>query len=104
MDILETIVRLLAAAAAILAAWALPRLRAWLIARTDRETAEQVLTLTEVFAQAAEQLLKAEDPTGEKRMQYVSERLEELGVEVTEAVIAMVESAVWSLNAASKKE
>ena len=63
MDILETIVRLLAAAAAILAAWALPRLRAWLIARTDRETAEQVLTLTEVFAQAAEQLLKAEDPT-----------------------------------------
>lgn len=104
MDILETIVRLLAAAAAILAAWALPRLRAWLIARTDRETAEQVLTLTEVFAQAAEQLLKAEDPTGEKRMQYVSERLEELGVEVTEAVIAMVESAVWSLNTASKKE
>ena len=37
-------------------------------------------------------------------MQYVSERLEELGVEVTEAVIAMVESAVWSLNTASKKE
>lgn len=103
MEILEIVVQLLAAAAAALLAWAAPRLRTWLIARTDREAAEQILTLTKVFAQAAEQLLKAEDPTGEKRMQYVAERLEELGVEVTEAVTAMVESAVWSLNAASKK-
>ena len=104
MEFLEIIVQLLAAAVAALAAWAAPRLRAWLIARTDRETAEQVLVLAEVFARAAEQLLKAEDPTGEKRMQYVIERLEELGVEVTEAVTAIVESAVWSLNAASKGE
>ena len=103
MDILEIAVQLLAAAAAALLAWAVPKLRAWLTARAGREAAEEVLALAGIFAQAAEQLLKEEDPTGEKRMRYVTERLEELGVEVTEAVVAMVESAVWSINAASRK-
>ena len=104
MEILEIVVQLLAAVAAALLAWAAPRLRAWLIARTDREAAEQIFALAGIFAQAAEQLWREEDPTGEKRMQYVTERLEELGVEVTEAVVAMVESTVWSINATSKEK
>lgn len=97
-EILELAVKLLAAAAAALFAWVAPKLRAWLTARAGQEAAAEVLSLAVTFAQAAEQLLKAEDPTGEKRRQYVLEHLEQLGVEITEAVVAMVESAVWSIN------
>lgn len=99
MEILELVVKLLAAAAAGLFAWVAPKLRSWLIARAGQESAQEILSLATTFAQAAEQLLKEEDPTGEKRKRYVLEHLEQLGIEVTEAVVAMVESAVWSINA-----
>ena len=57
----------------------------------------------ESFARAAEQLYYEQDPTGEKRRQFVQEQLQALGVEVTEAVMNMIEGAVWEINTENKK-
>ena len=43
------------------------------------------------------------DPTGEKRNQYVKQQLQEMGIEITSAVINMIESAVWEINTETKK-
>lgn len=55
------------------------------------------------FARAAEQMFHDVDSTGEKRNQYVRQQLEAMGVEITSAVINMIESAVWEINTETKK-
>ena len=59
--------------------------------------------MVRAFAQAAEQLLHDADPTGQQRKQFVLNQLQEMGVEITEAVINMIEGAVWEINTENKK-
>lgn len=101
-EILDIVAKLLGGVVAILIAWITPKLREWLMARTDEATANQMISLISVFAQAAEQLLHDDDPTGEKRMMYVITELENLGYKVTDTVIAMIEGAVWQINTDNK--
>lgn len=75
-----------------------PRVSAWLDANTDKATAEKIRTLCRSFARAAEQLLKADDPTGEKRYAYVIEQLQALGIAITASVVSMIEGEVWEIN------
>lgn len=101
-EILDIVAKLLGGVVAILIAWITPKLREWLMARTDEATTNEILALVVTFAQAAEQLLHDDDPTGEKRKAYVIEQLEKLGVKVTDAVLAMIEGAVWQINTDNK--
>ena len=102
-EIYDIIGKLLAAVLVGLLAWLAPRARAWFVANTDKNTQERVRQLVQSFARAAEQLLRDTDPTGEKRKRFVREQLTALGVEITEAVLNMIEGEVWEINTENRK-
>lgn len=102
-DLYEIIGNLLAAFAVGLLAYLVPKARAWIQADVDATTQENIRRLVQSFARAAEQLYHDQDPSGEKRQQFVQEQLRAMGVAVTEAVINMIEGAVWEINTENKK-
>ena len=93
--------RLLAAFAVALLAYLTPKARAWFQANANAAAQENIRRLVTAFARAAEQLYQ--DPTGEKRNRFVQEQLRAMGVAVTEAVLNMIEGAVWEINTENKK-
>lgn len=102
-NLYEIIGNLLAAFVVGLLAYLAPMAKAWLLANTDAAAQKRILLLVQSFARAAEQLYHDQDPDGDKRRQFVQEQLRELGVEVTEAVIKMIEGAVWEINTENRK-
>lgn len=80
-----------------------PKAKAWFEANTSKATQERVRLLVRSFARAAEQLFHDTDPTGEKRNRYVREQLTALGIEITEAVLNMIEAEVWEINTETLK-
>ena len=102
-NLYEIIGNLLAALLVGLLAYLTPKAKAWFESNADASTNENIRRLVESFARAAEQLYYEQDPTGEKRRQFVQEQLQALGVEVTEAVMNMIEGAVWEINTENKK-
>lgn len=101
--IYEIFGNLLAALVVGLLAALVPKARAWFEANADRAIQERVQRLIRAFAQAAEQLYRNNDPQGDIRKRFVQEQLRALGIEITEAVINMIESAVWEINTTSKQ-
>lgn len=97
--IFELIGKILAAFVVGIVAYLAPRVKSWLDAHVEKVTSERIMSFVQSFVQAADQLFKENDPTGEKRHAYVVEQLEALGITVTEAVLAMIEGAVWEVNA-----
>ena len=94
---------LLAAFVVGLLAYLAPWVKAWFLANTDAATQRRLQLLVQSFARAAEQLYHDQDPSGEVRQKFVQEQLRALGVEITEAVINMIEGAVWEINTENKK-
>ncbi len=86
-----------------LLAYLTPKLKAWLIAQKGAAVWEDIQKMVQAFARAAEQLYHDQDPSGEKRRQFVQEQLRAMGVAVTEAVINMIEGAVWEINTENRK-
>lgn len=103
MNIYEIIGNLLAAFVVGLLAYLMPKAKAWFEASTSKDTQERVQQLIRAFARAAEQLYHDTDPSGEARNRFVREQLTALGVEVTEAIINMIEGAVWEINTETRK-
>jgi len=101
--IFEIIGKLLAAFVVGLLAYLTPKVKAWLDARTDKDTQDQIHQLVESFTRAAEQLYHDTDPNGEKRKCFVMDQLQQMGVEITEAVLNMIEGSVWEINTETKK-
>ena len=99
----DIIGKLLAAALVALLAYLTPKVKAWLAVNVSRNDQEKIGQLVRAFVRAAEQLMHDDDPTGEKRNQFVREQLAALGVELTEAVLNMIESEVWLVNTETKK-
>ena len=102
-EIIEIAGKLLAAAFVALLAYLTPKVKEWLVARTGKDHYDQLMQLVASFARAAEQLYHDQDPTGERRKQFVQEQLRALDVEITEAVLNMIEGAVWEINTENKK-
>ena len=102
-DIYEIIGKLLAAVLVGLLAYLTPKAKAWFEANTSKSAQDRLQQLVRAFARAAEQLYHDADPGGESRNWFVREQLTALGVEVTEAVINMIEGAVWEINTETKK-
>ena len=92
--------KLLAALVVAMVAYLMPKVKAWLEARADRDTTDAVLALIQAFVQAADQLFHDNDPTGAIRMQFVKDQLKATGVEVTDNIVNMIEGAVWAVNQA----
>lgn len=102
-NLYEIIGNLLAAFVVGLLAYLAPKAKSWLRANTDAATLENIRCLVQSFARAAEQLYHDQDPSGEKRQQFVQEQLLAMGVSVSEAVINMIEGAVWEINTENRK-
>lgn len=102
-NLYEIIGKLLAAFVVGLLAYLTPKVKAWLEANADASTNENIRRLVQSFARAAEQLYHDQDPAGTQRKQFVQDQLRALGVEVTEAVINMIEGAVWEINTENRK-
>ena len=99
----EIIGKLLAAFVVGLLFYFRPKIAEWLEARTGKDHYEQLMRLVAAFVRAAEQLYHDQDHSGEVRQKFVQEQLRALGVEITGAVINMIEGAVWEINTESKK-
>lgn len=69
----------------------------YLKARLSAANQEELIQLVENLVKAAEQLFTAEK-SGEQKKAYVVDALAKDGVEITESVNAMIESAVYSLD------
>lgn len=103
-DLLYDIIgKLLAALTVGLLAYLTPKAKAWFETNTDAATQENIRRLVKSFARAAEQLYHDQDPTGKKRKLFVMEQLQAMGVAITEAVVNMIEGAVWEINTETKK-
>lgn len=103
MEIYEIIGKLLAAFVVGLVAYMAPKVRTWFVVNIDKTAQERINQLVASFARAAEHLFHDTDPSGTKRQQFVREQLSALGIEITEAVINMIEGAVWEINTETKK-
>lgn len=102
-NLYEIIGKLLAAFVVGLLFYFRPKIAEWLEARTGKDHYEQLMRLVAAFVRAAEQLYHDQDHSGEVRQKFVQEQLRALGVEITGAVINMIEGAVWEINTESKK-
>lgn len=103
MEIYEIIGKILATFFVACVVYLSPKVKNWLESNTDKATTDAIVTLVNSFAQAAEQLLHDNDPTGEKRMQYVEEALSDIGVVIDDQIISIIEGAVWKINNENKK-
>jgi hypothetical protein len=68
----------------------------------EKKDAMLDLFIEELVA-AAEQMFKKNDPDGVIRLEYVEDSLIDAGYEITEAVRALIESKVFSLNLINPK-
>ena len=102
-DVYELIGKLLAAFVVGLLAYLAPKLKDWLETNTSQATQDILQEVIRAFVRAAEQLYHDTDPDGTRRNQFVREQLAALGYEVTEAVLNMIEGAVWEINTETKK-
>lgn len=71
---------------------------AWLKTVLSEKDAEKLDLFVAELVAAAEQMYKQEDPDGSKRLLYVQTMLVEAGYDITEAVTALIESKVYSIN------
>lgn len=90
--------KLIAAAFVSVIYFALKEAKSFLITKKEEVQDERLRMLIESFVEAAEQLLKDADPTGEKRKQYVEQNLEQLGYVITSEINAQIEACVFDIN------
>jgi len=75
----------------------LAKYRSKLKAEIETGKASELDKLIFQFVSAADQLLKAEDPTGEKRQAYIYELLTKLSVVITDIIKAKIEANVLKM-------
>lgn len=96
--LLDVIAKVCAAGIVMIIAYLAPKVKAWLVQQIG-ETEEARLEATiKTLVEAAEQMLKEDDPTGEKRKAYVEEQLQRLSIPVNDFVNALIEQAVRNIN------
>ena len=93
MDINEILSIVFALVIVVISRYLIPYLKT----RLEKEGQEQLVELIENLVRAAEQLFTAAK-SGEQKKEYVVSALAGKGIEVTESVNAMIESAVYSLD------
>lgn len=101
-NLCDVIGSVLAALLVSLLAWIAPKAKTWLETNTDVATQEMLRRTIRSFVQAADQLYHDGDPSGNLRRQYVQDQLMDIGIEITEAVLSMIEGSVWEVNVETK--
>lgn len=100
IDWTQVILALISLSGAILTAVVIPYIRS----KTTKQQRDNIYTIIQSAVWAADQMFKANDPTGALRLRWVMNQLEELNLNVTESdLVLMVEQAVKELNVAEKE-
>lgn len=95
--------KLIAAVFVAVVTYLTPKIKTWLEAHTTKTSQQTIKIFVDAFAQAAEQLMHDDDPSGKKRMDYVKNQLTAIGISITSEVVSMIESAVWGINNQNRK-
>ena len=103
-DILDIIIKVVAALLALGAGWLGRYLLTWLKTKLNDKQAEKLDLFVAELVSAAEQMYKKDDPDGTVRLNYVQQMLVEAGYEITDAIKALIESKVFSINLANGGE
>ena len=93
--IFDAIGKLLAAAAVSAIIYLTPKVQAWLTAHIGLENTNKLFAQIDAFVEAADQLYKEDDPTGEIRNNYVKTQLTNLGIAITAEINGYIESSVF---------
>ena len=96
--IIELIGKIIGAAFVGLAFFALKKIKEYIEVQKQSIQNKDLLLLIDSFVEAAEQMFKADDPTGSKRKSYVEEQLIALGYAINNQIDAYIEAAVYELN------
>lgn len=96
--IIELIGKILGAAIVALLFFALKKLKEYIEVQKESIENKDLLLLIDSFVEAAEQMLKVDDPTGQKRKAYVVEQLTALGYAMNDQIEAYIEASVFELN------
>lgn len=96
--IIDLLGKIIAAAFVSVIFLALKELKSFILAKKEEIEDEKLRALIESFVEAAEQMLKEDDPDGTIRKQYVEENLKLLGYEINEQINAYIEAYVFDIN------
>lgn len=102
-ELIQAFGKLIAAIFVGIVAYLTPKVKQWLEVHASKTSQETIKILVQAFVQAAEQILHDDDPTGQKRMDYVKNQLTAIGIGLTSEVVGMIEGAVWEVNNQNKK-
>lgn len=97
-EILNIIIKVVAALLALGAGWVGKWLVNWLKGQLDEKKAEKLDLFVAELVAAAEQQYKDGDTDGQARLNYVQGMLVQAGYEITEAVRASIEAKVFEIN------
>ena len=100
-EIIDILIKLAATLLAFGVAWVGKYLVAWMKTNLDEKEEAMLDQFIAELVAAAEQMYKKDDPDGSVRLSYVQAMLVEAGYDITEAVLAMIESKVFSINLVS---
>lgn len=71
--------------------------------KTTSEQRDNAYQIVKIVVSAADQMLKIEDPSGQKRKEYVVDKLEKIGVKLDVKTLDLfIEAAVAELNLVQK--
>lgn len=96
--IIDLLGKIIAAAFVSIVFIALKELKAFILAKKEEIEDEKLRALIESFVEAAEQMFKEDDPTGEIRKKYVEDNLKALGYEINNQINAYIEAYVFDVN------
>lgn len=102
-NLIDIVVKIIAALLAIGGAWLIGKAKAYFAAKIEATENADLIRVIEQFCAAAEQIFKMDDPTGAKRKEYVQGLLVDLGIEVNSAIDALIEAAVYRINANARE-
>ncbi len=103
-EIIDIIIKIAATLLVAGAAWLGRYLVSFLKTDLDEKKTVMLDQFIADLVAAAEQMYKKDDPDGSIRLGYVQEMLVEAGYDITEAIQAMIESKVFSINLANNRE
>lgn len=101
-NIIDIIIKIVATLVALGIGWLGRYIISWVKSNLAEKDAARLDQFVYELVTAAEQLYKPYDPDGKIRLEYVEEMLIEAGYDITDAVRALIESKVFSINLSRK--
>ena len=100
-ELLNVVIKVVATLLAFGIAWIGKYLLNLLKGKLNEQNAAKLDLFVAELVAAAEQMYKKDDPDGTVRLGYVQDMLIQAGYEITGAVMALIESKVFSINLAN---